>query len=64
MRILKKIFKVNKLGKNNYQLLADLTPQLTLKSDYFKLNKYGFDNLDLKRNEINNYCIFYFNILN
>ena len=45
----KEVFKVNKLGKNNYQLLAGpYTSINTLKSDYFKLNKYGFDNLDLK----------------
>ena len=46
----KEVFKVNKLGKNNYQLLAGpYTSINTLKSDYFKLNKYGFDNLDLKK---------------
>ena len=48
----KEVFKVNKLGKNNYQLLAGpYTSISTLKSDYFKLNKYGFDNLDLKKTE-------------
>ena len=48
--IKKEVFKVNKLGKNNYQLLAGpYTSINTLKSDYFKLNKYGFDNLDLKK---------------
>ena len=46
----KEVFKVIKLGKNNYQLLAGpYTSINTLKSDYFKLNKYGFDNLDLKK---------------
>ncbi len=46
----KEVFKVNKLGKNNYQLLAGPYNSInTLKSDYFKLNKYGFDNLDLKK---------------
>ena len=50
--IKKEVFKVNKLGKNNYQLLAGpYTSINTLKSDYFKLNKYGFDNLDLKITE-------------
>ena len=45
----KEVFRVIKLGKNNYQLLAGpYTSINTLKSDYFKLNKYGFDNLDLK----------------
>ena len=48
--IKKEVFKVNKLGKNNYQLLAGpYTSINALKSDYFKLNKYGFDNLDLKK---------------
>ena len=46
----KEVFKVIRLGKNNYQLLAGpYTSINTLKSDYFKLNKYGFDNLDLKK---------------
>ena len=46
----KEVFRVIKLGKNNYQLLAGpYTSINTLKSDYFKLNKYGFDNLDLKK---------------
>ena len=46
----KEVFKVIKLGKNNYQLLSGpYTSINTLKSDYFKLNKYGFDNLDLKK---------------
>ena len=48
--IKKEVFKVNKLDKNNYQLLAGPYSSInTLKSDYFKLNKYGFDNLDLKK---------------
>ena len=48
--IKKEVFKVNKLDKNNYQLLAGpYTSINALKSDYFKLNKYGFDNLDLKK---------------
>ena len=46
----KEVFRVIKLGKNNYQLVAGpYTSINTLKSDYFKLNKYGFDNLDLKK---------------
>ena len=50
--IKKEVFKVNKLDKNNYQLLAGPYSSInTLKSDYFKLNKYGFDNLDLKITE-------------
>ena len=48
--IKKEVFKVNKLGKNNYQLLAGPYISINaLKSDYFKLNRYGFDNLDLKK---------------
>ena len=48
--IKKEVFKVNKLGKNNYQLLAGpYTSINALKSDYFKLNRYGFDNLDIKK---------------
>ena len=46
----KGVFRVNKLGKNNYQLLTGpYTTINALKSDYFKLNKYGFDNLDIKK---------------
>ena len=46
----KEVFRVIKLGKNNYQLLAGpYTSINTLKSDYFKLNKYGFDKHDLKK---------------
>ena len=38
------------MGKNNYQLVAGpYTSINTLKNDYFKLNKYGFDNLDIKK---------------
>ena len=49
--IKKEVFKVKKLGTNNYQLLAGPYSSINaLKSDYFKLNKYGFDNLDLKKN--------------
>ena len=48
--IKKEVFKLNKLGKNNYQLLAGPYSSINaLKSDYFKLNRYGFDNLDLKK---------------
>ena len=48
--IKKSAFRVNKLGKNNYQLsTGPYTSISTLKNDYFKLNKYGFDNLDIKK---------------
>ena len=41
------VFSIKSLGKNNYQLIAGpYTSINTLKNDYFKLNKYGFDNLD------------------
>ena len=49
MSIKKEVFKLKNL-KNNYQLLAGpYTSINALKNDYFKLNKYGFDNLDLKK---------------
>ena len=39
----------NKLSNNNYQLLTGPYSSInSLKNDYFKLNKYGFDNLDIK----------------
>ena len=44
---------VIKLGKNNrFELSAG--PYLsinTLKNDYFELNKYGFEDLDIKQND-------------
>ena len=50
--IKKEVFSIKTLGKNNYQLIAGpYTSINTLKNDYFKLNKYGFDNLDLKITE-------------
>jgi len=46
------VFKVKKLKKNKYQLTAGpYTTINTLKNDYFKLNKYGFENLDIKQND-------------
>tara|TARA_S200000501_G_C20768186_1_gene719291 strand:+ start:575 stop:1300 length:726 start_codon:yes stop_codon:yes gene_type:complete len=49
--IKKDVFTVKKLSKNNYQLSAGpYTSINTLKNDYFKLNKYGFDNLDIEKN--------------
>ena len=48
--IKKGLFRVNKLSNNNYQLLAGPYISInSLKNDYFKLNKYGFDNLDIKK---------------
>ena len=50
--IKKEVFKVKKLKKNKYQLTAGPYSSInTLKNDYFKLNKYGFDNLDIKQND-------------
>ena len=50
--IKKEVFSIKTLGKNNYQLIAGpYTSINTLKNDYFKLNKYGFDNLDIKKNK-------------
>ena len=49
--IKKEVFSIKTLGKNNYQLIAGpYTSINTLKNDYFKLNRYGFDNLDIKKN--------------
>ena len=49
--IKKDVFIVKKLSKNNYQLSAGPYISInTLKNDYFKLNKYGFDNLDIEKN--------------
>ena len=43
------VFKVKKLSKNKYRLTAGPYGSInTLKNDYFKLNKYGFDDLDIK----------------
>jgi len=50
--IKKEVFKVKKLKKNKYQLTSGPYSSInTLKNDYFKLNKYGFNNLDLKQND-------------
>ena len=50
--IKKEVFKVKKLKKNKYQLTAGPYSSInTLKNDYFKLNKYGFENLDIKQND-------------
>ena len=46
------LLKVRKLGKNRFELSAG--PYLsinTLKTDYFALNKYGFEDLDIKQND-------------
>ena len=44
--------KVRKLAKNKFQLFAGpYTTINTLKERYFELNKYGFDDLDIKQND-------------
>jgi len=50
--IKKELLVVRKLGKNRFELSAG--PYLsinTLKTDYFALNKYGFEELDIKQND-------------
>jgi hypothetical protein len=48
----KEALKVKKLGKNKFQLSAGpYTSINTLKNAYFQLNKYGFDNLDIEKND-------------
>ena len=46
------LLKVRKLGKNRFELSAGPYFSInTLKSDYFALNKYGFEDLDIKQND-------------
>ena len=41
---------VKKLQKNNYRLLAGPYSSISaLKNDYFKLQKYGFEDLDIEQ---------------
>ncbi len=50
--IKKELLTVKKLGINTFQLTSG--PYLsinTLKNDYFELNKYGFEDLDIKQND-------------
>ena len=50
--IKKELLVVKNLGKNRFELSAG--PYLsinTLKNDYFALNKYGFEDLDIKQND-------------
>jgi len=50
--IKKELLKVKNLGKNRFELSAG--PYLsinTLKNDYFALNRYGFEDLDIKQND-------------
>ena len=44
--------KVKKLEKNKFRLYAGPYYSInTLKKDYFKLNRYGFEDLDIEQNE-------------
>ena len=44
--------KVKKLSKNKFELLSGpYSSIITLKERYFELNKYGFEDLDIKQNE-------------
>ena len=44
--------KVNKLAKNKFSLSAGPYSSInTLKKRYFELNKYGFEDLDIKQND-------------
>jgi len=46
------VLKVRKLGNNRFELFAGPYSSInTLKNDYFKLNKYGFEYLEIKQNE-------------
>jgi len=48
----KDVLKVKKLTDTSFQLYSGPYISInTLKNDYFKLNKYGFENLDLKKHE-------------
>ena len=48
----KELLKVKKLGNNRYELSAGPYRSInTLKEAYFALNKYGFEDLDIKQNE-------------
>ncbi len=50
--IKKELLKVRKLGKNRFELSAGPYFSInTLKNGYFALNKYGFEDLDIKQND-------------
>ena len=50
--IKKELLKVRKMGKNRFELSTGPYFSInTLKNAYFALNKYGFDNLDVKQND-------------
>ena len=54
MYVKKGALKVKKMGKNKFQLfVGPYTSINTLKKRYFELNKYGFDDLDIKQNDYN-----------
>ena len=44
--------KLKKVAKNKFRLLAGPYSSInTLKERYFELNKYGFEDLDIKQND-------------
>ncbi len=48
----KKLLNIEKLGKGTFALTAGPYISInTLKSDYFELNRYGFEDLDIKQND-------------
>ena len=48
----KELLKVKNLGKNRFELSSGPYRSInTLKNDYFALNKYGFEDLDIKQND-------------
>ena len=52
MYVKKGALKLKKMGKNKFQLfVGPYTSINTLKKRYFELNKYGFEDLDIKQND-------------
>jgi len=48
----KELLKVRNLGKNRFELSSGPYFSInTLKNDYFALNRYGFEDLDIKQND-------------
>ena len=50
--VIENIAYIEKLAKNKYRLFAGPYSSInTLKNRYFELNKYGFEDLDIKQND-------------
>ena len=48
----KELLKVEKLGLNRFALSSGPYFTInTLKNDHFELNRYGFENLDIKQHD-------------